>query len=99
MENEFKDFETTAPTLTFGASDTPQPKQELAEAKTEELSEEVRLSPEEQAQVDAFVSQIDLSDSNAVLNYGAGTQKKLSEFSEKALSSVRTRTWVRPARC
>ncbi len=91
MENEFKDFETTAPTLTFGASDTPQPKQELAEVKTEELSEEVRLTPEEQAQVDAFVSQIDLSDSNAVLNYGAGTQKKLSEFSEKALSSVRTK--------
>ncbi|MBQ6441025.1 MAG: toxic anion resistance protein [Lachnospiraceae bacterium] len=91
MENEFKDFETTAPTLTFGASDTPQLKQELAEVKTEELSEEVRLTPEEQAQVDAFVSQIDLSDSNAVLNYGAGTQKKLSEFSEKALSSVRTK--------
>ena len=91
MENEVKDFETTAPTLTFGASDTPQLKQELAEVKTEELSEEVRLTPEEQAQVDAFVSQIDLSDSNAVLNYGAGTQKKLSEFSEKALSSVRTK--------
>ena len=51
----------------------------------------MRLTPEEQAQVDAFVSQIDLSDSNAVLNYGAGTQKKLSEFSEKALSSVRTK--------
>ena len=91
MENEFKDFETTAPTLTFGVSETPQPKQEIAEVKTEELSEEVHLTPEEQAQVDAFVSQIDLSDSNAVLNYGAGTQKKLSEFSEKALSSVRTK--------
>lgn len=91
MENEFKEFETTAPTLTFGVGDAPQPKQEIAEVKTEELSEELNLTPEEQAQVDAFVSQIDLSDTNAVLNYGAGTQKKLSEFSEKALSSVRTK--------
>lgn len=92
MENELKDFEATAPTLTFGVTDTPETKNEvLSTDKKEEPTEEIRLTPEEQAQVDAFVQQINLEDSNAILNYGAGTQKKLSDFSEKALSSVRTK--------
>lgn len=90
MDNEFKDFEVKTPTLTFGA-DAPQPKNEVATVTPEQVAEEARLTPEEQAQVDAFVQQINLEDSNAILNYGAGTQKKLSEFSEKALSSVRTK--------
>lgn len=90
MENEIKDFEVVAPTLTFG-TDTPQPKNEVASQGGPEMTEESRLTPEEQAQVDAFVQQINLEDTNAILNYGAGTQKKLSEFSEKALSSVRTK--------
>ena len=57
----------------------------------EKPKEEIPLTPEEQAQVDAFSKQIDLSNSTAILNYGAGTQKKLSDFSEKALDSVRTK--------
>ena len=48
------------------------------------------LSEEERAQVDAFSRQIDLADSQQVLTYGAGAQKKMADFSETALSRVRT---------
>ena len=48
------------------------------------------LSEEERAQVDAFSRQIDLADSQQVLTFGAGAQKKMADFSETALSRVRT---------
>lgn len=48
------------------------------------------LSPEMLAQVDAFSKQIDLHSTNAILQYGSGAQKKMADFSETALSSVRT---------
>ena len=41
--------------------------------------------------VDQFTSQIDLHNSNIVLQYGAGTQKKMADFSEKALENVQTK--------
>ena len=41
--------------------------------------------------VDNFASQIDLSNTQMVLQYGAGSQKKIADFSETALSNVRTK--------
>ena len=49
------------------------------------------LSEEERRAVDAFAAQIDLMNSNAILQYGAGTQKKMADFSEAALENVRTK--------
>jgi len=49
------------------------------------------LTEEEKAQVDAFSERIDVTDSTAVLQYGAGAQKKMVDFSEKALENVRTK--------
>ncbi len=49
------------------------------------------LSDEEKEQVDAFSKQIDVTNSTAVLQYGAGAQKKMADFSEKALENVRTK--------
>lgn len=49
------------------------------------------LTPEEQAQVEAFSEKIDITDSTLVLQYGAGAQKKIAGFSETALSKVRTK--------
>ena len=90
-ETEFKD---TTPTLTFEVEDIPTA-EVIPETKempaVKEMKEELVLTPEEQKQVDAFVEQIDLSNSTAILNYGAGTQKKLSDFSEKALENIRTK--------
>ena len=49
------------------------------------------LSPEERQMVSEFAEQINLDDSNAILQYGAGTQKKMADFSESALEKVKSK--------
>lgn len=49
------------------------------------------LTDEEKQMVDSFAQQIDVRDSTMVLQYGAGAQKKMADFSETALSGVRTK--------
>ena len=49
------------------------------------------LNEKELAQVDAFVSKIDITNSTAIMNYGSGTQKKMADFSERALTNVQTK--------
>ena len=49
------------------------------------------LSPEERKMVDDFAKQIDIRNSAGILQYGAGTQKKMADFSEEALEKVRTK--------
>lgn len=91
--SDFKEFDQAAPTLTF---------EPFAEEKESGLSlekpqqnqpvvEEPVLSPEEQRMVDDFASKIELSNSNLVLQYGAGAQKKIADFSETALGNVRNK--------
>lgn len=58
--------------------------------KSSEVDDSV-LTEEEKKQANEFAKKIDITDSAAILNYGAGTQKKMSEFSEKTLSDVRTK--------
>lgn len=41
--------------------------------------------------IDDFAARIDLTDSNLVLQYGAGAQKKIADFSEAALDNVKTK--------
>ena len=53
--------------------------------------QEVNLSPEEMAQVENFSKQIDITNAKAVMSYGAGTQKKMADFSEKAIGNVKTK--------
>ena len=87
-----------APTLTFEpVLDTkPQVPAETLEtrpADTAEAAEEmqVTLSPEEQKMVDDFAAQIDIGNTQQILQYGAGCQKKIADFSETALNNVRTK--------
>lgn len=94
MGEEFKDF-TTTPTLTFG--ETPDT-QELPSAVAEETElvadsafNENNLTAEEKKMVEDFSQKIDLHNSQAILQYGAGTQKKMADFSENALKNVRTK--------
>ena len=49
------------------------------------------FTQEEQAQIDAFAERIDLHNSNAIMQYGAGTQKKMSDFSDIALENVKNK--------
>lgn len=93
MENNFKDFDTT-PTLTLDPFQTAEEKQEPAvveEKKEEVIAEENVLSEEERQMAEKFAKQIDLTNSNMILQYGAGTQKKMADFSESALENVRTK--------
>jgi uncharacterized protein YaaN involved in tellurite resistance len=78
--------ETQAQALA-GITETPEVE---AVAPSERLSID-RLAPEEQAAVRSFASQIDISDTNQVLNYGSAAQKNISDFSGNALNTVRTK--------
>lgn len=53
--------------------------------------EDTPLTPEEQKMVDDFAEKIDITNSQMVLQYGAASQKKLSDFSDTALSKVKTK--------
>ena len=91
MSNDFQDV-STAPTLTLDPFGAPEEKQPPAEAeKNEPALDENILTDEERKMVDAFAQQIDLTNSAMVLQYGAGTQKKMADFSEDALDNVRSK--------
>ena len=76
----------------LGASE-PEPTVEALIVEAEAVGApalEDSLSEEERAQVKAFSQQIDIANSQQVLQYGAGAQKKMADFSETALAKVRT---------
>ena len=87
MDNE----KTPMPSLTLfpDLSESPAPK--AAPAPEAPLYEEPLLTEEEKAMVENFSDQIDLKNTNQILQFGAGTQKKMAAFSEKALENVRTK--------
>ena len=91
MSNEFQDLSTT-PTLTLDPFQAQEEKKMPAEAERQEpaLDENI-LTEEERRTVDSFAKQIDLTNSTMVLQYGAGTQKKMADFSESALENVRSK--------
>ena len=89
MANEFENMQT-APVLTLEPFKEEETAVQVVEEK-EVIVEEPVLTPEEQAAVDAFANQIDLTNSNMILQYGAGTQKKMADFSENALDKVRSK--------
>ncbi|MEA5012513.1 MAG: toxic anion resistance protein [Angelakisella sp.] len=63
-----------------------------ADAPTgQEAIQEVILSPEEEAMVAEFIPKIQLDNSTMVLQYGAAAQKKIANFSENILDSVKTK--------
>lgn len=63
----------------------------IQEPALKEDLDDTNLSAEELKQVEEFSKQIDLHNSTAILQYGAGTQKKMADFSGDALESVRTK--------
>ena len=70
-----------APVLEFGT-----------EAET--LKEEeplAQFTADEQRQIRTVADKIDITDSNAVLGYGASAQRKVSDFADGALQSVRAK--------
>ena len=73
------------------------PKLEVTDEEVEAKAAEVKkldisaLSPAEQAAVHEFAGKIDIPNTEQVMNYGAAAQKNISEFSDAALNTVRTK--------
>ena len=60
------------------------------ETVLQQTQPETILTPEEQKIVDDFAAKIDVENTTQILQYGAGTQKKMADFSDTALANVRT---------
>ncbi len=96
--NNIDELLQEVPTLTFEAVEETKPEAPVVPTMQQtELAEsvkdmaQVQLSPEEQKMVDDFAAQIDIANTQAIMQYGAGCQKKIADFSETALESVRTK--------
>lgn len=89
MGQDINEMMQEAPVLTldpFGET-----KEEVVEVKEEQVEELDVLTPEEKKMVADFAAKIDLRSSNAILQYGAGAQKKIADFLESALENVKTK--------
>lgn len=92
MNKEFTEstFNTSGLTLEPELGSTPV--LEVAEASPAQPPKESEpaLTPEEQKMVTDFAAKIDVENTMQILQYGAGTQKKMADFSDAALENVRT---------
>ena len=92
MNTDFNDFSDTTPSLTL--------EPEITEATSLSVVEETALqqpkiaepvlTPQEQKMISDFAAKIDVENTAQILQYGAGTQKKMADFSDAALANVRT---------
>ena len=72
-------------------ADKPAEKPEVPAAQDAEKDLGVTLTPEEKKMVADFAAKIDVTDPNIVLQYGAGSQQKIANFSDSALQNVKTK--------
>ena len=90
MTDELKMMEQQIPTLTLDPLAAEAPVKEEKEV-TPVVLDDSFLTDAEKKVVNDFAQQIDLTNSTMILQYGSAAQKKLSDFSESALDSVRTK--------
>ena len=101
MGDEMKQAETGMPSLTLEPELVmEQEKEPEVQAQLMEVTQEMNpvqqkmaqtvLTPEEQQMVENFAGKIDLENLTQVMQYGAGTQKKMADFSDEALKNVRS---------
>ena len=89
MSNEWN--KETIPSLTLEPDLNDAPELVVAEETAMQKPQpETILTPEEQKIVDDFAAKIDVENTTQILQYGAGTQKKMADFSDTALANVRT---------
>ncbi|MEG0237627.1 toxic anion resistance protein, partial [Cetobacterium sp.] len=93
MSDEFKEeFTDIKPELTFEPFKEEKLDVKIKEEKVEEkIIDEIQLTEEEKKMVDQFVDKIEINNSNSILQYGVGAQKKISDFSQSALNNVKTK--------
>ena len=91
MSDEFKNTSIDIkPELTFEPFKEELQDMKIIEEK-KEIVEEIELTEDEKKMIDQFVDKIEISNSNAILQYGVGAQKKISDFSQSALNEVKTK--------
>ena len=90
MSQEFKEFQAT-PTLALDPFQEAVQEVQAPVKQEEPVMDESVLTEEERQMAEQFAAQIDLTNSAMILQYGAGTQQKMAEFSESALENVRTK--------
>lgn len=92
MSDEFKEPINIKPELNFEPFQEEVLDVKVKEEKIEEqIIDEIQLTEEEKRMVDQFVEKIEIKNSNSILQYGVGAQKKISDFSETALNNVKTK--------
>lgn len=92
MENDMTKIET--PSLTLEPDLETKPEQETVEAAAQPEAQtpavpEAVLTEQEQQIVNEFAAKIDVENTAQIMQYGAGTQKKMADFSDAALANVR----------
>ena len=90
MSGEYIFDEVITPSLTLEPELEPVVETTLVAQPEKEEAEGPVLTPEEEAMVAAFSEKIDVENTTQILQYGAGTQKKMADFSDAALANVRT---------
>lgn len=97
MSQDLESLLKEAPTLTLDPFEEekqePAPVEKEVPSAAADEKDKLReiLTPQEQRMVDEFAAQIDITNSQMVLQYGASSQKKIADFSEAALGNVRTK--------
>ena len=83
---------STIPSLTLDPELNDVPEFVVAEETAMQQTQppQTVLTAEEQKIVDDFAAKIDVENTTQILQYGAGTQKKMADFSDTALANVRT---------
>ena len=92
MNTDFNDFSDTTPSLTLEPEITEAPSLSVVEEtalQQPKIAEPV-LTPQEQKMISDFAAKIDVENTAQILQYGAGAQKKMADFSDAALANVRT---------
>ena len=94
VREETKDFADDVQTSITGVQEAAAAISEMPiiDLETEEkpvVNSLDKFTPEERRQIEAVADKIDIRDSNAVLSYGASAQRKVSDFADGALASVR----------
>lgn len=91
MDENFKEDIGLTPSLSFDVVEEDNTEVQKVNNNEQNIVDESTLTDEERKMVDDFVEKIDLTNTNSILKYGVGAQKKIADFSESALNNVKTK--------
>lgn len=91
VNNEFKENIDVMPNLTFEPFQEQDSIDKVKEEREVDIIDDSYLTEEEKKMVEQFVNKIEITNSNSILQFGVGAQKKIADFSETALNNVKTK--------